>query len=42
MCNNITKSLQGARFVEHDIIGEMKSQFFLGMLLPGLGRTTNS
>ena len=27
------ESLQSARLVEHNIIGEMKSKFFIGMLL---------
>ena len=30
---NMIESLQSARLVEHNIIGEMKSQFFIGMLL---------
>ena len=31
-CNNIIESLQRAWLVEYDLIGEMKSQFFTGML----------
>ena len=30
---NMIESLQSARLVEHNIIGEMKSQFFIGILL---------
>ena len=33
ICDNRIESLQSARLVKHNIIGEMKSQFFIGMLL---------
>ena len=37
----MAESLQGARFVEHNIICKMKNHFLIGMLLPGLGWTSN-
>ena len=33
VCNNMIESLQGSRLVQHNILGEIKSQFFIGMLL---------
>ena len=31
--NDTIESLQSVQLVEHNILGEMKSQFFIGMLL---------
>ena len=33
MKSNMMESLQSSRLVEHDILGEMKSQFLTGMPL---------
>ena len=33
VCNNMNEYLQCARLVKHNILGEMKSQFFIGLLL---------
>ena len=33
ICNNMMESLQIARLVEHNTLGEIKSQFYIFMLL---------
>ena len=33
VCNKMIELLQIVRLVEHDILGEIKSQFFIAMLL---------